>query len=305
MNGDDWRPLFSGLAVLISLTALALSILAFRRGLPKLRIEATTATVVDAPNGPQAMVIVKVVNDGGALAQISAVFLDAVDGSLREYPGELGERPRMPYKLAANGGLAVWRFDYAQLRQRERGQVRDRPLRVRATVQVGSHLHRQKGQIRVAPLGSTTHPRSRRERTVAWFRSWAHPGVALYPFATASDFDLVKGTGPLTLINAGRGVTRPYKLTLTVQHTDGLRDRVPGLDPVQIHRIWPGRQITLRVPLVNAPSSVEGDSFWWSTTSGRGIGCGYGAHTRADAEDLVRRLREQDPSTAMRYPPRP
>ena len=114
--------------------------------------------------------------------------------------------------------------------------------------------------------------------------------MALYPFSTASDFDLANRTAILGLYNTGRGVVRPRRrLTLTVQHADGSRDRVSGVAPVQIPRIWPRRRIALRVPLVDAPEPAEGDTYMWSTTSGKGIGSGYGATTVAGAEEFVKR----------------
>jgi hypothetical protein len=293
VNGDDWRNLFTGLGVLISCAALAFSIVAFLRGLPIIRIDAKLATVFGGDCGGRPMIVVEVVNDGGAAAQVSNVFLDAVDGSLREYPGELGRGPSVPCALAANGGHAVWWFDYDHLRQRAQDQVRDEPLQVRATVKVGSHLRRQRDQVSITPRGSTTHHSSRRERNAARFRSWTHPGVVLYPpFSTASDFDLVNRTEILGLYNTGRGVVRPRKLTLTVRHVDGSRDRVSGVAPVQIPRIWPRRHIALRVPLVDAPEPTEGDTYMWSTTSGKAIGSGYGATTVARAEDFVKRSGE-------------
>lgn len=295
MTEDGWRLLLAVLAVVISLAAFGFSIVAFRRGLPKLRIEAGKAMVFEPQGDPRGVIVVRVANNGGSSAHISGVTLNATDGSHREYPMRVGGGPSMPHELAANGGRASWFFDHAQLRQHARDQVRDEPLRVRATVQVGSNHRRQRGRIDIAPAGSTADHRSLNGRLLAWIRSWTHPGVGLYPFA--SDFDLINRTGTLTLLNAGRGFTRPSKLTLTVQHADGHRDRVVGYDPVRVPRIWPRSQITLRVPLVNPPDVGDGDTFTWSSTRGKGIGGGYGATTYAEAEEFVKQSKSRTEAT--------
>lgn len=289
---SDWRMVLVAVvtawfAIGISATALVVSILSYRRGVPVVKVTGTTSLMA-FDDGIRPYILISATNPSGVPVQIRRVSLDAVGGGYVRHvtPGEMG--PALPAELAANGGHATWGFDYTELRQSAYYQtVRDETLTVRATVQVGNRVFRQRGFIAIPEPGSTgTVSVPKRERIRSRWRLWTHPSVVFFPFTSVNDLDMEHKTTTLTFLNGGKWFTRPVKLTLVVERPDGQRERVPGVEPAYIPRIAPRRQVSVRIPLVVDSPTETNESYWWVQTGGPGVGSGYGAPTLSEAQKL-------------------
>lgn len=282
VSKEEIDVLIRAATALLALAALLVSILAFRRGGPKLSVTATRTTVLfDEPPDSRYMVFVQVKNDGGASAQVGRVLLRNTDGNETfHFSKSTGVGPSLPHTLESHGGIANWMFDYNELQQSYVRAPRDDELVLRAHVVVGSRTYRAPTRIVVVPPGVYSRAQSLRERLSlrprVQFDSWFAPG----------DIDLDGGTVTLTASNYGRWWSKPFTVTLLSESEDPFhRTPVPGVPKIRFPRIAPRRDHKTRVSLLEDPS--EGTVLRWAVTSGPGLGSGPAAMTWAHARDIA------------------
>lgn len=285
MSPGELDVLVQVIIALIALVALGVSIAALRRSRPLLTIHVKSVTAISNDGSTaRAKAMVTVENDGGADALISQVFLQAVDGSQAFYfsqsPVNIG--PRLPHQLHANGGRAIWWYDYAELRSSYQRTIRDDDLVLHACVRVGAKVLRSSGTLTVYRPGQVSRKPKVTARIKSAINEFRRPRAQLMNFFNLSDVDVDAGLTPLVARNFGRWWSKPFTVTL-VASKDGEEDRVrvPNFDPVRIPRIRPKGVHQVLVPI--ADDVPEGVSLWWSVTSGPGIGHGVGAMTWSEA----------------------
>ena len=113
------------------------------------------------------------------------------------------------------------------------------------------------------------------------------PGVQLLGAYRVTEENLRAGTCELVVLNTGRGFAAPRKIGLVVEGGDGTRH---AMSEMLLHRcgwIRPGRQVMVRLPLVDKDSLGEG-KYWWTMP---GALHAVGALTRQEAEQMVRAQR--------------
>lgn len=287
MSRDVIDIVIQAVIAVMAIAALVVSIVAIRRGSPRLLVTAATPMVLFGPPiGSRPMVCVDVVNHGGAAAYIGDVFLLGTDGSASFHFSEsIGKGPELPHRLEAHGGRASWMFDYAELRQTYARTQRDDTLTVIPCVRVGARTHRAKGRIAINRPGDAAAMRTMRERLLDEYRRWRRPYVQFSLQVTPSHIDLDLGTAPLAARNYGKWWSRPFTATLVAEKDgDPRRDRVPGVQQVRFPRIPPSRVHEEIVFIVDDPPA--GTTFWWLVTAGPGIGNGVGAMTWSRAREL-------------------
>lgn len=287
MSKDVVDVVIQAVMALMTIAALVVSIVAIRRSSPRLVVTADKANVLFGPPiGARPMVCVGTVNNGGAAAYISDVFLLGTDGSGSFHFSEsMGRGPKLPHRLEAHGGSAGWMFDYAELRRSYDRTPRDEVLMVVACVRLGARTLRAKSRIAVNQPGAAAVERTMRERLMDEYRSWRAPRVQFSPWETTSLIDLDLGTAPLAAQNDGRWWSKPFTVTLVAEKDGGIgRERVPGVQQVRFPRIAPSRVHEETVSLVDDPP--QGTTLWWQVTAGRGIGNGVAATTWSRARKL-------------------
>jgi hypothetical protein len=248
----------------VSLVSLAVSVAAYRSGIPRLKVSASGPAMLvgDVEPGPRFGIIVTVVNDGGKAARITSVQLVAAGVVGRPIRG-----PRHPVVLEAAGDQQTWIFDAQdlsrQLGEQVRTQFRDptEPLLMRATVRTGSKTI-QSGTVQVNPPGVATARQTRRQRWKRRYQSWFRPSAFILAcFPTAEELDL--RTHRVMINNTGRGVLPASELVLTVWHADGGRELVQDYEPVGVPRIFGGRSKFVEVSLVDDSRATPGDTYYW------------------------------------------
>lgn len=288
MSPSEIDVLVQVIIALIALVALGVSITALRRSRPLLTITVKTVTAISNDGSTaRAKAMVTVENGGGADALISQVFLQAVDGSQAFYfsqsPVNIG--PRLPHHLNANGGRAIWWYDYAELRRSYQRTIRDDDLVLQACVRVGPKVLRSSRTVTVYRPGQVSRKPKVTDRVKSAVNEFRRPRAQLMNFFNLSDVDVDAGLTPLVARNFGRWWSKPFTVSL-VASKDGEEDRVrvPNFDPVRIPRIRPKGVHQVLVPI--ADDVPEDVSLWWSVTSGPGIGHGVGAMTWSEARGL-------------------
>jgi hypothetical protein len=270
-----WSLFFSVVAVLISGYAVFVT-------LPKISITGSLSTVFDHDGGSiRPMVIVTVVNDGGAAAHVSEISLRATDGSLVHYARtEFDRGPKLPVEIPARGGRKVWMVDYQPVRELAASRVRDSSPVVRATVKVGSRFYHQRGGISVPVEGASEPRRSALQRLNKHRRRLFTTRVIFHHYVVLDGVDLESNTAPLRIEKRGFGLTKPYQLTLVARHPDGRNERVQGVSPIRIPRMFRPRLWDLQVPLVDDSGFPDSVVFSWLDTAGTRRGGGT-ASTRS------------------------
>ncbi|GAC58494.1 hypothetical protein GOHSU_41_00320 [Gordonia hirsuta DSM 44140 = NBRC 16056] len=282
------------LSLASSFVAIAISILAYRAGQPRLKLSASSGLLIPIARGT---VQVVVENTGGAPAVVSQVSIRSIDNHVFGKPFNGIENPQCPLTLAAHGGRAVWNFDARQLSLDAEGAVREKPLVVRAEAAVGSKTYRSRKLVVNLP-GDLKVRLSRRTRLRRSFQSWVNPRITVVggvfheiPAPDCATVDYLIRT-------SGKGVTRKQKLTLVVEHSDGRRARVPNVAQVELPRLWFGKkEDVVTLPVVEEPAAPD-DQYWWIVTNANGVGEGHGisATTRSDIQEVRQRFQERGQS---------
>lgn len=296
MSPSELDVLVQGVIALIALVALGVSIAALHRSRPRLTISVKTVTAISDDGSPaRPMTVVTVENSGGADAVISQVILRAVDGSMAiHFPQPAGIGPRLPRRLEANGGRAIWWFDYAELRRSYQRTIRDEDLVLKACVRVGTKVLQSRGTVTVWRPGQGGIKLKLTDRIRSVVSDFRRPRAQLMGFFDASDVDLDAGLTPLVTRNFGWWWSKPFTVSL-VAIREGERDceRVPDFNPVRIPGIRPKGTYQVLVPITH--DVPPGVSLVWSVTAGPGIGNGVGATTWSEARE-IRAVLEQGQS---------
>ncbi|KSU60854.1 hypothetical protein AS181_03770 [Gordonia sp. SGD-V-85] len=282
------------LSLVVSLIAAAISVVAYRSTLPRLKVTAKGPVILVGQPTLRGAVQVRVDNNGGGSALVRSVVLRSVDSHQVAGPDNDLPNPARPYTLEPRGGTALWNFDTQRLAHEAAGDVRDTPLVVRAEVEIGTKKYRS-GRVTLNLPGETRSHLDRRTRFKWWVESWISPRVsvqgAAYSEPPALDAEFVE----YRVETSGRGVTRRHKLTLVVEHAGNRRERVKGVDQIDLPRLRPRkRKSSVTLPVVDDSAREPGDEYWWIITRRDGVGTGHGigAVTRSELPRIRREIED-------------
>lgn len=135
------------LAIGLSSIAIIISVVAYRSSLPRLKVSADGSVMLLGLPTLRGAVQVRVDNNGGASALVRRVSLRSVDSNVFASPDRTLPNPELPFAVDAHGGVAVWNFDHRQLQRDVDVTFREKPLAVRAEIEVGSKRYRQRGRV--------------------------------------------------------------------------------------------------------------------------------------------------------------
>jgi hypothetical protein len=289
-----WKELGSafGQYVVPNILATIAIIIAYRSGKYRLKIVVGRPAMIIGDGGlPLGSGIdITVSNNGKALAHVRQVYLEAVDGTLRQpfHPTPLAPGLTQARELPPGGGHGVWRFDYQELRNRLHDQVRDTTPELRACVMVGVKTYRSRKRISVTPLGQNAAPTPpRRTRVLGWLKSWRRSYVFPSAYALPLEGEIAGDTIQLVIGRVGRGLPAPTQLILVVHRVNGRQDRVNEVDPIRLPRTW-RRTKTIAVPVADDSLAAAGESLWWHARTEKGLGQGVSAMTRSEFNILLR-----------------
>lgn len=282
---DFWARLVAvatALSALLSLAALAVSIIALRRSGPRVTVTLSTSILigeVDSKWHDQSAAIIDVSNDGARAVMLQSVELHSRAGSIR---GETVGDSSPPYTLEAHGGRMRWLVLRDDLRRVARRDGGDKQVEFRAVARSGRRSFRSRMSEAVHPhepeqLATRREgPREYARRRIA---NWLTPSIQATFVTNLADIDLSNGRTVVTIRNFGGGLSRRATLEL-LEEVNGEHRRV--LEPIPIPNLWRGRSARISVPLVERDGLT-----WWIRRKGH-IQTGSGAMTQAQASDLLR-----------------
>lgn len=266
--------------VLLSMAALIVSILAFRRSGPRVTVTLSSAMLASHDprwNGRSAAVI-DVTNDGARPIQIQSVYLISAAGAIG---GETVGKISMPYSLQAYGGTQHWYIDRDKLRRIARSDGGEEVVEFRAIVQSGRRKYHSKTTESVHPLepqktASTRLPfRDRLRMRVRW---WVKPAPQLMYISKINEVDVRNGRAHVFVYNAGGVVAHGLTLELMEQTTEGRRRLLPRISVPPVRR---RKTVDVEVPLVDRPGLL-----WCLRVRGRAR-ASQGAMTKSKAAEAI------------------
>lgn len=279
------------LAFAVSLVALGISVIAYRSGLPRLKISTEEVTLLG--NGAARNVVeVRVDNNGGAAAQLKSVEIRALGTRQVAQPElELGGAT-FPLTLPARGGSEVWSFSEQSLSQACSAELRDGPHPVRVDVIVGSKRRSRRGRITFP--GAHLASESRRGRVKRIYRQWTDGQFYLFPEHRVDGRGVEPGHIEIVYKKPRFGIVRAFTLTLVGIDENGARRRRHDFDQVKVGTTWPWQaEKAVVIPVIDASRTVTGESLYWAPDKRSGSPAHWSMGALLST-DLERYLGERD-----------
>ncbi len=270
------------IAAVVALASLALSILAFRRSGPKIRVSLTSA--FNLANG-RAALFVRVMNNGPAAIQIQTVRLVSRLG--HAVPTSIHGAPKLPCEIPAYGGSQQWGFDRQELRTIAASHAIAQQTEFRAVVTSGLRSYTSKDTELVhggEPHQSPVRKPSLRHRLSLLLRGLIFPQLQIVNVLPLDSIDLNSRTCVLWIRNFGGGLGRGASLELIHSSEDGsVRERVAHQHSIRLPNIRRHKAISVTVPI----QVHEGFSWALRLPDGRLSGVSIGALTLREAQNAL------------------
>lgn len=224
--------------VLVAFVSLIISVLAFLRSGPKIRVSLTTARNLD--NGRYAT-FVRVTNNGRVAVHIQTVRLISRLGTAT--PVSIHGAPKLPCELPAYGGSEQWGFDRQELRAIAASHAIAQQTEFCAVVTSGRRRYRSKNAELVhggEPTQTPIRTPPLCKRISLWFRRLIVPRLQIVNGYPIDSIDLNDKTYVLYVRNFGGGLGCGTSLELIKWSKEqSVRERIdlPGIHRHQTHSV--------------------------------------------------------------------